>query len=466
MNKFVRIEKDSIGEKEIDYNCYYGVQSLRAKENFNITGRLMERNLIKNLANIKNAAIKTNFDEGSIDENVYFCVKQACEEVANGQFDNQFIVDEIQGGAGTSANMNVNEVICNRALELLGKEKGEFQFIHPNDTINKCQSTNDVFPTAGKLTMLDLSKNLIEQLEKLVEVLLTKANDFMGIIKLARTQLQDAVPMKFGRTFESYAFAFKRDIDRINSAKEYLKIINLGGTAIGSGIDATKYYIKNITKNLSNLTGYDLVQSESLFDGTSNLDCFLNFSSALKTCAMNLSKMCNDLRLLASGPKTGLGEIILPPKQNGSSIMPGKFNPVIPEVVNQVAFMVIGNDVTVALATEEGQLELNAFEPVIFARIFESEKCLTNAINTLIENCLKSLKINEARVKYLLENSVGIVTALCPYLGYQKSAEIAKEAIKSNLSIKEILIRDNLFSEDKINDILDLSKIVEIYSKD
>ena len=448
-----RKESDSIGTLEIPVNAYYGVQSLRGAQNFNISGNLMNKNFIYNIVKIKKAAAISNNKANNLEDNISNAIIKACDEILSGKFNNEFISDAIQGGAGTTVNMNVNEVIANRATEILGGNLGEY-ICHPNDHVNKSQSTNDVVPTAGKLTILDLSNSLFFELDRLITTLDDKAVEFNDIIKMGRTQLEDAVPIKLGQEFSAYASAIKRCKRLLKQSLEEMYYVNIGGTAIGTSINTNKNYLSFITKELSNITNYNLKKADNLIDSTQNLDSFVYVSGSLKTCAVTLSKMCNDLRLMASGPKTGISEIILPAMQNGSSIMPGKVNPVIPEVVSQVAFAVIGNDVTISMAAEGGQLELNAFEPVIFYKMFESLICLSNSIKTLTDNCVSGIKANKTRCSELLNSSIGIVTALCPYIGYKKSAEIAKEALKTNLSIKEVVLKHNILSEDKIDEIL------------
>ncbi len=451
-----RLESDSIGTLDIPENAYYGVQSLRGANNFNISGNLININFIYNIVKIKKAAAIANKNADNLDENIASAICTACDEILEGKFDKEFITDAIQGGAGTTVNMNVNEVVANRATEILGGKLGEY-ICHPNDHVNKSQSTNDVVPTAGKLTVLDLTNMLFVELKSLTDSLDQKAIEFDDIIKMGRTQLEDAVPIRLGQEFSAYSSAIKRCVRLIKQALQEMYVINIGGTAIGTSINTNKNYLANITSVLSKTTGYDLIQAKDLIDNTQNLDGFVFVSGALKTCAITLSKMCNDLRLMASGPKTGISEITLPAMQNGSSIMPGKVNPVIPEVVSQVAFAVIGNDMTISMAAEAGQLELNAFEPVIFYKLFESIICLKNAINTLTENCIKGIIANRDKISELLNNSIGIVTALCPYIGYKKAAEIAKEALKTNKSIKEVVLKHNILSEEQLNKILNPS---------
>lgn len=449
-----RIEYDSIGAMEIPIDAYYGVQSLRASNNFNITGKKIHSEFIKSLAEIKKAAALTNKNIGLLDIDIAHAIVAACDEIICGNFHNEFIVDAIQGGAGTSANMNANEVIANRAIELLGGIKGDYSIVHPNDHVNMCQSTNDVFPTAGKLTTLKLIPRAIFELRRLYNALMIKADEFDDIIKIGRTQLQDAVPIRLGQSFNAYASVINRDINRLIKVTDEMRTINIGATAIGTSINATPEYVYNITSTLRNVIGEDIYQADDLIDATQNLDGFVAVSSSLKTCAVNLSKIANDLRLLSSGPKTGLGEINLPQKQNGSSIMPGKINPVIPEVVSQVAFNIIGNDFTVTMAAESGQLELNAFEPVLFYNLFESIETLTKATMTFVDNCIIDITANPNRCKELLDQSVGTATALCPYIGYTKAAEIAKNSLKTGVSIKNIVLKEGVINSDKLDNIL------------
>lgn len=357
-----RLEHDSIGTKEVPSDAYYGVQTLRASENFSITGLTMHPEMIISIAQIKKAAAVTNYEAGKLDKKLADAIGMACDEIIEGKMYNQFIVDPIQGGAGTSWNMNANEVIANRAIEILGGKKGDYKIVNPNNHVNYGQSTNDVYPSCGRMTAIKLLGKAQKQLTILYSALVQKASEFDTVIKMGRTQLQDAVPIRLGQEFKAYSEAVKRDIRRIDYAKDELRYLNLGGTAIGTGLNADAYYLQKIVPNLAAISGLNLHQAENLIDATQNLDGYVMVSAGLKTCAVNLSKMANDLRLMSSGPRTGFGEINLPAKQNGSSIMPGKVNPVIPEVVNQVAFNIIGNDMTITMAAEAGQLELNAFE--------------------------------------------------------------------------------------------------------
>ncbi len=449
-----RLESDSIGTREVPGDAYYGVQSLRAQENFSITGHPMNQEFLRNLAQVKKAAAITNRNAGVLDSRRAEAIIKACEEVMEGNFAKEFIVDAIQGGAGTSANMNMNEVVANRANELLGGKPGDYSLVHPNDHVNMAQSTNDVIPTAGKMTVLTLLSPLLEELGRLQEELSAKAVEFRDVIKMGRTQLQDAVPMMLGQSFQAYADMVARDCRRIEQSRKEMAFVNLGGTAIGSAINTTDYYLHNVVPCLAKISGLPLRQSEDLFDATENLDGFVAVSGVLKTCAVDLSKMCNDLRLLSSGPKTGLGEISLPARQNGSSIMPGKVNPVIPEVVTQVAFLVIGHDTTITMAAEAGQLELNAFEPVLFYNLFESITAMTGAVSTLNDHCISGITANRERCKALLESSAGIATALNPYLGYKKAAEIAKRSVRENRSVREIVRDEKLMTDEQLDQIL------------
>ncbi|GKX66809.1 aspartate ammonia-lyase [Inconstantimicrobium mannanitabidum] len=460
-----RIESDSIGSIKVPIEAYYGVQSLRAHNNFYITGKGMNPTLIISLAEIKKAAAITNNKAGFLTDNIAKAIITACDEIISGKLHDQFIVDPIQGGAGTSANMNANEVIANRAIELLGGNKGDYTIVHPNDHVNMAQSTNDVFPTAGKLSVLTLLPRAIAQLQRLYNALVVKSAEFDNIIKMGRTQLQDAVPIRLGQSFNAYASVVKRDIDRLNKAQKEMLTINIGATAIGTSINATPEYLSNITANLQTVTGKKIVQADDLIDATQNLDSFVSVSGILKTCAVNLSKISNDLRLLSSGPKTGLAEINLPAKQNGSSIMPGKINPVIPEVVSQVAFNIIGNDFTITMAAESGQLELNAFEPVLFYNLFESIETLENATRTFVDNCITGITANEERCKELLDQSVGTATALCPYIGYKKSAEIAKTALKTGKTVTTLVLEGGFLTETELQDILNPVAMTQIEAK-
>ncbi len=450
-----RVEKDSIGVKDIPEEVYYGVQTLRAAENFHITGLNMHPEIINSLAYIKKASAITNCEVGILEKKKAQAIVQACDEIIEGKFHDDFIVDPIQGGAGTSLNMNANEVIANRAIEILGGKKGDYTIVNPNDDVNCGQSTNDVIPTAGKMTSLHLLQNLKKQLLRLYDALNEKAKEFDYVIKMGRTQMQDAVPIRLGQEFKAYSVAIMRDIHRMDKAMDEMRTLNMGGTAIGTGINADENYLRRIVPNLSEISGMEFIQAFDLIDATQNLDSFVAVSGAVKACAVTLSKMSNDLRLMSSGPRAGFGEINLPAKQNGSSIMPGKVNPVIPEVVNQVAFNIIGNDMTITMAAEAGQLELNAFEPIIFYCMFQSIDTLGYAVETLVDNCIVGITANEERCRQLVENSVGIITAICPHVGYEKTADIAKKAINSNESVRSLILKENIMDEEELSRILD-----------
>ncbi len=453
MRKY-RMEHDSIGEKEVPEEAYYGIQTLRAYENFYITGLKMHPELINSVAQIKKAAAITNFEVGELDKKIADAIVKACDEIIAGKLHDQFIVDPIQGGAGTSLNMNANEVIANRAIELLGGKKGDYKLVNPNDHVNFGQSTNDVFPSCGKMAALKLLNHAQDELKRLEKALTEKSVEFDSVIKMGRTQLQDAVPIRLGQEFHAYASAIQRDIRRFENAKDEIKSLNLGGTAIGTGLNADVQYFKRVVKNMSTLTGQDLIQSYDMIDATQNLDSYASVSGIVKNCAITLSKMSNDLRLMSSGPRTGFGEINLPAKQNGSSIMPGKVNPVIPEVVNQVAFNIIGNDVTIAMAAEAGQLELNAFEPIIFYNLFQSIETLAFAVKTLIDNCIVGITANEEHCRKMVENSIGIITAICPYVGYETAANIAKEALRTGRLVRDLILERKLMDMEQLKTIL------------
>ena len=450
-----RVEKDSIGAKDVPADVYYGVQSLRAAENFPITGLRMHPELIRSLACIKKAAALANREAGLLDVSRADAIVRACDEILAGRLREQFIVDPIQGGAGTSINMNANEVIANRAIELLGGVKGDYALVNPNDHVNCGQSTNDVIPTAGKMATLRLLQKLETELDRLRAAFEDKSREFDHVIKMGRTQMQDAVPIRLGQEFRAYADAVRRDTVRMDKAMDEMRTLNMGGTAIGTGINADETYLRRIVPILSEVSDMELTQASDLIDATQNPDPFVAVSGAVKTCAVTLSKIANDLRLMSSGPRTGFGEINLPARQNGSSIMPGKVNPVIPEVVNQVAFLIIGNDMTVTMASEGGQLELNAFEPIIFYCLFQSIGTLTYAVHTFVDNCVTGITANEERCRELVEGSVGVITALTPHIGYQHAADIAKRAILTGQSVRKLILQEKLLTPEEIDTILD-----------
>ena len=459
MKKEFRVEHDSIGELEVEKEAYYGVNALRANHNFQITGYKMDKGFVNALVEVKKACALTNNEVDLLNDKKMKAIVAACDEILAGDYIDQFIIDPIQGGAGTSSNMNANEVIANFAIESLGGESGDYSIIHPNDDVNCGQSTNDVIPSAGKIAMVRYFLELRDETHLLIDSLMYKSKEFDDYIKMGRTQMQDAIPIRLGQEFEAYATVLTRDLKRFDTAIDNLSFINLGGTAIGTGLNADVTYVKNIVPRLAEITGLDLRQNENLIDGTQNLDGFLFASSVLKTFAVSLSKISNDLRLLSSGPKTGIGEIHLAAKQAGSSIMPGKVNPVIPEVVNQVAFSVIGNDTTVSMAVEAGQLELNAFEPIIFYKLFESLRTLKGAIYTLRINCIDGITADKEKLEEKVENSIGIITALAPHTGYQISSQIAKKALKTNTPIRKLVLKEGLMNEEDLDEVLDLYKM-------
>lgn len=456
----MRTERDSIGEHEVPEEAYYGINSIRGAENFQITGQKLHPEFIRSLAEIKKAAAVTNRASGEITEERAAVIISVCDEIIGGGLRDSFIVDPIEGGAGTSMNMNANEVIANRAIELLGGTKGDYSVIHPNDHVNLSQSTNDVIPTAIKMTAIRLCDVLEDELRKLFISLLDKSIEFADVIKIGRTQMQDAVPISLGQEFFAYADAVRRGIENIEKAKKGLTVVNMGGTAIGTGINASVLYRQNIVPNLSEISGIRLTAAENLIDSTQHVDCFVSMSGALKTCAAALSKIANDLRLMSSGPNAGFNEIVLPKMQPGSSIMPGKINPVIPEVVNQVAYRVIGNDVCITMAAEAGQLELNAFEPIIAHSLFESLGIMTAALVTFRENCVIGIQANDEGCRERLNKTTGMVTALCPYIGYDKAARIAKRMLSEKKSAKEIALEEGLLSAAELDEILNPKKLI------
>ena len=456
-----RTENDSIEKKRVPEDVYYGVQSLRAAENFRITGLSMHPEIINSLAHIKKAAAITNCEVGILDKKIADAIVKACDEILAGKLHEYFIVDPIQGGAGTSLNMNANEVIANRAIEILGGKKGDYSIVNPNDHVNCGQSTNDVIPTAGKMTSWKLIEHAQKQLRRLYTALCDKAQEFDHIIKMGRTQMQDAVPIRLGQEFKAYSVAIQRDINRMDKAMDEMLTLNMGGTAIGTGLNADEQYLRRIVPNLSQITGIGFIQAYDLIDATQNLDPFVAVSGAVKACAVTLSKISNDLRLMSSGPRAGFGEINLPAKQNGSSIMPGKVNPVIPEVVNQVAFNIIGNDMTITMAAEAGQLELNAFEPIIFYCLFQSIDTLGYAVETFVDNCITGITANEDRCRELVENSVGTITAICPHVGYEKAAAVAKAAIKTGAPVRRLVLEEGLLGEEDLEKILEPTNMTE-----
>lgn len=450
-----RIESDIIGEKKIPRDVYYGINSLRAAENFPITGRPMLPQVIISMAWIKKACARANRAAGVLHQNVADAIETACDEIIAGQWHDQFIVDSVQGGAGTSANMNANEVIANRANVLLGGHPGDYALVSPNDHVNAGQSTNDVYPTSGKMAAYELIKSLLRELDLLVEAMKEKSAEFNMVVKMGRTQLQDAVPIRLGQEFGAYAAVLLRVRKRLKMAQEEMLCLNLGGTAVGTSINAHPDYVKSVVGILAELTDTPYIQDEDLVDGTQNLDAYVVISSALKGCGVSLSKISNDLRLMSSGPGAGFGEINLPPRQNGSSIMPGKVNPVIPEVVSQIAFRLIGFDVTITMAVEAGQMELNAFEPIIFDSLFQGISQLTAGIKTLTDHCVKGITVNEEKCRRDVDHSVGLVTVLVPIIGYEKASAIAKEALIGHVPVRDLVIRQGLMTPEEADKVLD-----------
>jgi aspartate ammonia-lyase len=451
----VRVEKDFLGTKEVPMSAYYGVQTLRAVENFPISGYRIHEELIWAIAVVKKAAAFANMEVKQLNSNIGEAIVRAADELINGQYHDQFIVDPIQGGAGTSINMNANEVIANRAIEIIGGQKGDYSVVSPNTHVNMAQSTNDAFPTAIHIGTLSLLEKLLVTMEELHGTFSKKAEEFESVIKMGRTHLQDAVPIRLGQEFEAYSRVLKRDIERIKNTRQHLYEVNMGATAVGTGLNADPRYIKRVVEFLAEMTGFPLVNAEHLVDATQNTDAYTEVSAALKVCMINMSKIANDLRLMASGPRTGLGEINLPARQPGSSIMPGKVNPVMAEVVNQVAFQVIGNDHTICLASEAGQLELNVMEPVLVFNLLQSISMMNQVFKVFNKYCVEGITANVERCKEYVDRSVGIITALNPHLGYETAARIAREAILTGQSVRDLCIMQGVLTEAELDMILD-----------
>ncbi|WP_307258786.1 aspartate ammonia-lyase [Oikeobacillus pervagus] len=452
--KAYRVEKDFLGEKEVPYDAYYGIQTLRAVENFPITGYKIDGSLIRALAMVKKSAAQANMTIGQLDKKIANAIIKAADEIIDGSLHDQFLVDPIQGGAGTSINMNANEVIANRALEILGEEKGSYKIISPNSHVNMAQSTNDAFPTSIHISVLSTLNKLLLVMGELHTTFEEKAIEFNHILKMGRTHLQDAVPIRLGQEFEAYARVLNRDIERIRVSRQHLYEVNMGATAVGTGLNADPLYIEKVVENLKENSGFPLKRAEHLVDATQNTDAYLEVSATLKVCMMNISKIANDLRLMASGPRTGLSEITLPARQPGSSIMPGKVNPVMVEVLNQVAFQVIGNDHTICLASEAGQFELNVMEPVLVFNLLQSINVMTNVFTVFRKYCLEGIKANEEQMKHYVDNSVGIITAINPHVGYETAAAIAKEAIITGKSVRELCLEKGVLSKEELDIIL------------
>ena len=461
--KTFREEFDFIGKKDIPSDALYGINTQRAIENFQISGKKMSEypDLIKGFAIIKKAAAQANNSLGIINEEKMNAIVKACDELSEGKYIEQFPIDMFQGGAGTSCNMCVNEVISNRALQILGKKFGEYDFCNPHDDVNRSQSTNDVYPSACKLGIYFANIHLEKSLEKLIESFNKKKEEFKNVIKIGRTQLQDAVPMTLGQTFGAYESSIKEASLQLKEVSNKLLEVNMGATAIGTGICSEPGYAEKVIEYLKKDTGYDIKLSEDLIFATSDTSGLVNYSSALKNLSLKLIKICNDLRLLSSGPRCGIGEIQLPKAQPGSSIMPGKVNPVIPEVVGQVCYKVIGNDTTVMLGSENAQLELNVFEPVMVYSIFESISLLTNVINTLVEKCINGIEANEKRCHDLMKHSTTIVTAFNPYIGYGASTELSKECLENDKGIYELILEKKVLSKEQIDLILKPENLIK-----
>lgn len=451
-----REEHDLLGYKQIPEEYYFGVQTMRAVENFNISRvRLyMFPEFIKALAEVKEAAALANYDLEMMDKDVTEAIVSACKEIKAGKFDNHFVVDMIQGGAGTSTNMNANEVIANVALEIMGHKKGEYKHCHPNNHVNLSQSTNDAYPTSVKIATIRSIGHLVDALKGLIGAFEAKGKEFKSVIKMGRTQLQDAVPMTLGQEFDAYAVNLSEEIERLEQNMHLLYEQNMGATAIGTGINSDPDYPKLCTGHLRKITGMPMVIAKNMIEATNDTGAFIMNSSAMKRLAVKLSKICNDLRLMSSGPRCGLNEINLPPMQPGSSIMPGKVNPVIPEVVNQVAFRVIGNDLTITFACEAGQLELNVMEPIIVHSLFENVDLLINAINTLKDKCIVGITANVEHCRNMVYNSIGLVTALNPYLGYEASSALAKDALETGKGIYDLVLEKDLMSKEELDRVL------------
>lgn len=456
-----REEMDSLGKRQVPLEAYYGIQTVRAMENFQITGISIAHfaRLIQALACVKKAAALTNMELGLLPEEIGQAIVQAAEEVREGSLNEYFTVDVIQGGAGTSVNMNANEVICNRALEIMGRKKGKYQYCHPNNHVNLSQSTNDVYPTALRIAAVWTGFELNDELDRLQRAFLAKGKEFDSVIKMGRTQLQDAVPMTLGQEFSAYGVNIGEDVQRLGEALKLLLEINMGATAIGTGINTVPEYAELVCQRLADITGLDLRLAPNLIEATSDTGAYVQLSGILKRISVKLSKICNDIRLLSSGPYAGFREINLPAVQPGSSIMPGKVNPVIPEMLNQVCYQVLGNDLTVTFAAEAGQLQLNVFEPIIAFNLFQSMQILQNGCFAFNRKCLQGITANEQRCRQMVRDSLGLVTALAPCLGYDQAAELAKQACSENKSIYDLVLEKRLLTPQELEDLLDPQKM-------
>lgn len=459
----LRSEKDLLGEAQVPDSAYYGIQTQRACKNFDLSGVTLNHfpQLVNALALVKQACAKANQQLGLLEDTQANAIDAAVAKILEGHHHDQFVVDMIQGGAGTSTNMNANEVIANVGLELLGHDKGDYQHLHPNNHVNMSQSTNDAYPTAVRLAVLLIHGDLVKALASLRDAFAAKGDEFSTILKMGRTQLQDAVPMTLGQEFQSFATTLTEDIDRIAGLSELLKEINLGGTAIGTGINTDPEYARLAVAHLSELSGFEFKRASDLVEASSDMGAFVLFSGMLKRLAVKLSKISNDLRMLSMGPRCGLNEINLPAQQPGSSIMPGKINPVIPEAMNQVAYQVIGNDLAVTMAAEAGQLQLNAMEPLIAYNVLESIRMLTQAMDMLKNRCIRGITANQDRCQELVDQSIGIVTAVNPYIGYENATRIAKAALQSGRGVLELIREEGLMSEDALAEVLSPANMIQ-----
>ncbi len=462
-----RIESDLLGSKEVPTDALYGVQTVRAIENFDISGHLMSEypNFIKGMAITKKAAAIANYEVGMIDIQQRDAICTACDELLEGKHHDQFPIDMIQGGAGTSTNMCANEVIANRALELMGHKRGDYKYCSPNDIVNASQSTNDAYPCSIHLAMVLEHEEFLLHLVNMIGALDRKAEEFKDVIKMGRTQLQDAVPMTLGQTFSGFAASLRGELKTLNMAAREFLVVNMGATAIGTGICSKPGYSGAVINALRRVTGWNITLADNLIEATSATSCMIQYSAAMKRLCIKINKMCNDLRLMSSGPRCGFNEINLPQRQPGSSIMPGKVNPVIPEVMNQVCYKVIGNDMTIALASDNGQLELNVMEPVIAYCLFESIHLLTNGLDTLRTHCIEGIEANVEHCRKMVENSIGIVTMLNPIIGYKESTKIAKEASETGRGVYELVLEHGILTKEQLDWILrpeNMIKPVEI----
>lgn len=461
--KKTRKEHDFLGEMEIPADTYYGVQTCRALNNFQISGQPISSftEFIKALAWIKKAAALANAKIGVLPQNIADAICAACDEIIEGKMADQFPVDVFQGGAGTSTNMNANEVIANRALEIMGHQKGEYEYCHPNNHVNCSQSTNDAYPSALRLALYIKLGRLIREIRRLSRGFAKKGDEFAHIVKMGRTQLQDAVPMTLGMEFHAYANTLEEEIVRLEEARKLALEINMGATAIGTGICSPKGYTEEVISQLRKVSGINVISSPNLVEATWDTGCYVQISGALKRSATKISKICNDLRLLSSGPRTGFNEINLPRLQPGSSIMPGKVNPVIPEMVNQICFDIMGKDVTISIASEAGQLELNVMEPIMVLCLFNGINRLANGVRTLLDKCVAGITANEDRCRELVESSIGIITALLPRIGYEKAAAIAREALEKNKGVLELVREHKLLDENQISKLLSPASMLQ-----